>query len=1383
MLRNNSIAVKFFLGFFLTSAIAILLMMLIVYFTVKSNVINTRIDRLEIIHNIKAKQLQHSISNMENPLLRFLKNNYSSYGLDKIINAYNKLPEGIDDNTIALCRQEIAKHYAGEFNNKPVLDILNISSNDAVPVSDSGIIAQCLDFMDKIGMDSFEGINNNIPSIKEYKKLAKYFSNTFSLLLDTQGFENILFVSSDDDIVYATRKSSVLGHNLVSSYWIKGLSNQISKFHSMAHEGGSEYYFIDMHPYMALDGYPVFFIISPIFKDSKYFGSIILVLSAKFLDNILSDSNSWEEEGLGKTGDAYITSLNGIFRSNKRDLVERPNDYLALLKNKKNPAIMYDMVEYFGTVAYYSSILRNPPLDAYEGKSGYEFSKTIDGIDIVTYYSPLSIGNLKWILFVRMELSEIVSEVAPIKILMRNMIIPVLIILLTVTAAFAYFITKPIRQMQKNCMAIAMGETSSIDVQGSYKEINDLVKSFDTMITTLIENEKQTDEVKKALEDSLLNQAVIAQELKEEKDFITRILDAKGFIIFVIDENDKIIRTNNAIQKFFADKELIGLNYEEIIPDEYRRRVVSIVSLLRGGDNQIPHLITEVVIDDKRNFIEWNFSVFISRDFEDGHPMQYITAIGVNVTERYEAEQSSKENAAMFHRIFSNAYDAILIADENNNILLVNKSFESLFDVDYVDLVGKPVITNIISNEYKNVILSDTQEGKSLEIEALRSDKSKFPVDISISKIMYQGKLSILYILRDASLRKKKERELQAALKRARDAERTKSEFLANMSHEIRTPLNGIMGFIDLLKETKLDNTQKEYLKIINSSSDGLFSIINDILDFSKIESGKMQLESIEFNSWNVFEDSAAIYAAKAMDKNILLICLFSIDMPKYLLGDPLRIRQIITNLISNAIKFTDIKGRVILRVTLISKNDEKCKIRISIKDNGIGITKEQQQKIMDAFSQADASTTRQYGGSGLGLAISKSLTQSMHSTLNVYSEYGKGSEFYFTLELPIVYKKDSQMKNDFSNTNIVLLGCEEDCPARELYEEYIRDVKAHVKYTTNIDDIRSDDIKIIGMSYDNNDYDYIKKVVNDFPDKFFIIFSTSSLDNKIYDIGGTNVYPLVPPLSMSKLISILSDILGYNKSQYKKNKKQKNLSFAGNILLVDDNEVNSRLSEILLKNMGLNVDLAENGQSAVDKYKKNKYDLIFMDIYMPVKDGLTATKEIVAYEKENNIHHVPIVALTANVIEDDIEEYISIGMDDFVAKPIVKNKLEAVLNRYLGKEQTSLNDDLAKGVAEYIKSDDYELITAAVNEYCQVSWHYAQTLFHSVTEFNEGSSLYIIDKMIVLSEKYQFASALNVLNKIKQNIEDGMNEHIFALIDELKDVIYKIKHSIRLYK
>ncbi len=1383
MLRNNSIAVKFFLGFFLTSVVAILLMMVIVYLSVKSYVINTRIDRLDIVHNIKVRQMQNAINHLENPILKFLKNNYETYGLDKLINAYNNLPKDISSDTIEACKKELYKQYAGQYNNKPILEYLNITSNDGVPVSNSGITAQCLDFMDKLGMQSFEGISDSVPSIKEYKKLSENFANTFSLFLDSSGFENILFVSSNDDVVYTLKKDTVLGHNLISSYWIKGLSNQISRFHSMTNEGRSDFYFADMQPYMSLDGYPAFFIISPIFKDSKYYGSIVLVLSSLFIDAVLSDDNNWQEEGLGLTGDAYVTTTNGMFRSNRRDLLENPQDFLASLKKIKNPSVVYDMVEHFGTVAYYSSILRNLPSDSYDGNNGYVFSKTADGADIVTYYSPLNIGDLKWILFIRMELNEIINEVAPIKTLMRNMIIPVFIILLTITAVFAYYITRPIRQMQKKCMAIAMGECSTIDLQGSYKEINDLVHAFNNMITTLVENEKHIHKVTKSLEDSLQNQSVISQELQEEKNFTTRMFNAKGLIIFVIDDNDKIIRVNDAIQNFYPDKKLIGIHYEEIVPYEYRHTASSIVSLLRGGDYQVPHLITAIKINDENVYIEWNFSVFTSRDLEGSHIVQFITAIGTNCTERYEAEKSSKENSAMFHRIFSNAYDAILIADENNNILLVNKSFESLFEVDYVDLVGKPVVTNIISSEYKNVILSDTQEGKSLEIDALRSDKSKFPVDISISKMMYHGRLSILYILRDASFRKKKEKELQSALKRAIDAEKTKSEFIANMSHEIRTPLNGIIGFIDLLNETNLDDIQKDYVKIIKSSSDSLFCIINDILDFAKIESGKMQLESIEFNAWNVFEDAVAIYAAKAMDKNILLICLFSIDMPKYFLGDPLRIRQIIINLISNAIKFTNTNGRVIVRVSIVSKNSEKCKIRISIKDNGIGITKEQQKVIMDTFAQADISISRQYGGSGLGLAISQSLIQSMNSSLNVYSEYGIGSEFYWTLELPIVYKKDMQSQIDFSNISIMLLGYNGHNPSIELYEEYIKNIKAQVQYTTNVDDIRMTDTNIIGIVYDKSKYNFIKKVVNEFTDKFFIIFSTTSLDNKIYELGGENVHPLVPPLSMSKLISVLSDILGYNKPYYVKAKKQKNTHFSNNIMLVDDDEVNSRLSEILLKNMGLKVDTAENGQVAVDKYKQNKYDLIFMDIYMPVKDGLTAIKEIVAYEKEMGLNHVPIVALTANIVEDDVEEYTSIGIDDFVAKPIVKSKLEAVLNRYLGKNQKHLKENIIKCVSENIKSDDNAIITATVDEYCHTSWHYAQMLSHAVSEFNESSALYIINQMLMLSEKYQFSSAINVLYKIKQNIEDGINENIFALIDKLKDILYQIKHSVRMFK
>lgn len=1383
ILRNRSVAVKFFLVFFLTSAVAVSLMMTIVYYTVEGHLLDSRVTRLGIIHKIKAKQLQNAISHVQNPLLKFLKNNTEEYGFYKVVDAYNNLPNDVSSATVEACRQELSKYHTQEFNDKLIFEYLKITPNDAVPIGSSGILAQCIDLMGKVDIGYIEGIGDNVPSVKEYMDISEYFSNAFSLLLDEVGLEDVLFVSADDDIVYTPSKSSVLGHNLISSYWIKGLANQVAKFHSMSSDDGNMSFFVDMQPYMALGGYPVFFVMSPVFKDNKYSGCIVLVLSSLFIDAILSDNSNWQSEGLGLTGDAYVTALDGVFRSNRRDLVERTDDYVALLAKSGASPIVCKLVEQFGTVAYYSSILGKPPVSAFDGKSGNGSYKSADGKDIIMYYAPLHLGEFNWVLYIHAESGEIINEIASVRVLILKLLLPIMLLILLITIAFAYFITRPIRQLTKRCIAIAKGEASSIDIQDSYREINDLMKSFDEMVLTLIANQNQTEEVKRTLEDSLLNQAVIAQALKEEKDFVTRILDAKGFYMLVVDSDNKIVRINNAIKILDFAEDIVGKKYSEFIPDKYKSEVASILSIIRSGNDQVPHLITNIENNNKSMYIEWNFSVFSGRDFDDGHIAQFTIVIGVDVTERYEAEKNSKENAAMFHMIFSNAYDAILIADENNHILLVNRSFEKLFNFEYMDLIDKPVLGNVIPNEYRNVILSDTQEGKSIEIEAIRSDLSTFPVDISISRIVYHGKLSMLYILRDSSLRKRKEKELQVSLKQAREAERIKSEFLANVSYEMHTQLNGIMGFVELLKETGLSDVQKEYLKIINSSSGSLFNIVNDVLDYTKIENGKMQLDVIEFNAWSLFEDSVKLFASKAMSKSILLMCMYSVDMPRYFLGDPLRIRQIMSNLISNAVKFTGVGGRVIVRAMLVSRNSETCKIRISIKDSGIGITKEQQKRIMDTFNQPGVVVNHHGGSSGLGLAISKSLAHFMNSSLSVYSELGEGSEFYFTLELPIADKKDIQARVDFSDVTVVLLGNNPDSPIRGFYEEYIKSVKAHVYYTSNIDDIRSEDVKIVGLNYDSGDVNFIIDIVNKFPDKSFIVFSNTSVDEKIYDIDNKNVYQLVAPLNISKLITILSDILGYQKTSFSKSSKQKKVSFSGRVLLVDDNEVNRKLAEIHLKNVGLEVELAENGQEAVDMYKQSVYDLMFMDVYMPIKDGLTATREIIEYEKSMGLRHVPIVALTANVDEHDIEECINSGMDDFVAKPIVKNKIEAILLRYLDKEQAVFSKTLIKNVAESINSDDFELISATVDEYYQIAWRYVQNLFYAVGEYNERTSLYLIGKIYGLSEKYRLSFVANVLDKIKQNIESGMNEDIFILIDELKDTIHKIRYSVRMFK
>lgn len=1383
MLQKNSIAGKFFISFLLVSTLVVSAIILAVYFSIKTNIINEKTAQLEIIHNIKYKQLQNAIQNIQNPLLSFIRDNYQLYGFDILENEYRKLPDYFSDQESRVCSEELLQYFTSHYNNEPVISYMHINSSDGIPVNKSGILAQCIHLPYNAGISRIEGVNLNKSNLKIYKELYNKTTNALKSLINIDGFQSVLFISDNDEIFYSSDKSSVLGHNGVTSHWIKGLSQSLSKFHNMKQLDNQEYFFIDMQPYTAIEGYPVFYIAAPIFENNKYRGSIVLVLTSKFLDNILSNSYDYESEGLGKTGDVFLTSNTGTYRSNKRQLIEDPDNYIITLKVLYKDNTAYDMLEKFQTTEYYSSLFEPMPFKTYKDSKGYIFSKTYNSKEVAAYYAPVYIGSLKWIMFVSMEMHEITSGLNGLNILLVKIIIPLFIILIFTAAIFSYVITKPVRQLNDVCAAFADGNTDYEQIKAPYREVSSLINSFSKISSNLEESNNKLEVLKKELEESVLSQSITARELKEERNFISKVLDARGFIILIIDEQDRIVRYNQVMPRLFPNSQIIGEKYDVFLPEEYKKRVAYILSLVRMGSDNIPHFISSAMVDGKKVYVEWNFSTFTGRELEDGSKEVFITAIGMNITERYEALETSKENDAMFHKIFSNAYDALVIADEDNNILLVNKSFEILFDIDYVDLIGKPVIPNIFSQEYANVISSDSKDGKSIEIDALRADKSPFPVDLSISKIIYKGKTSILYILRDASLKRQRERELQAALNRAREAERTKSEFLANMSHEIRTPLNGIIGFIDLLKDTQLDNAQREYIKIISNSSDSLFNIINDILDFSKIESGKMNLEQIEFNIWNVFEDSVAIYAANAMDKNIILLCLFSTDIPKYLIGDPLRIKQIITNLISNAIKFTDNNGRVIFRVNLLFYDKDTCKMRISVKDNGIGISKEQQKVIMEPFSQGDSSTTRKYGGSGLGLAISKSLTSSMGSTLNVFSESGNGSEFYFTLELKVASKKEKRSKVDFGDTSILLLGCDENCPAKELYEEYIRNVKANVRYTTNVEDLNNEDVKVVGISYDNNDIDFIKDIVSKHEDKSFIIFSLTPSDNQIFDIGGRNVFPLMPPFTVTKLIDILSEILGINKASLLSSKKEKSAVFKGNVLLVDDNEVNLKLSEILLKNLGLTVVTSDNGFDALEKYKQNNFDIVFMDIYMPEMDGLATAEAMIMYEREVNKTHTPIVALTANVMEEDIESYISIGMDDFVAKPIVKSKLEAILNRYLSQDVSALNDELTLGVAEYLKTDNEEKIYNAINEYCHNCWHYAQSLFHAVTEFNEGSSLYIVDKMIMLSENYKFNDSIAILNKIRQNIENGMNDNIFSFIDELKDIIYKIKRSIRYFK
>lgn len=392
--------------------------------------------------------------------------------------------------------------------------------------------------------------------------------------------------------------------------------------------------------------------------------------------------------------------------------------------------------------------------------------------------------------------------------------------------------------------------------------------------------------------------------------------------------------------------------------------------------------------------------------------------------------------------------------------------------------------------------------------------------------------------------RKRVEKELQKAKEIAETASKTKSDFLANMSHEIRTPMNGILGTLQLLQDSKLTESQLEYVSIAYNSGESLLALLNDILDFSKIEAGKMDLEFIPFSLAKLVKELTILLKSKAEERGVSLISDISEDVSTVIKGDPVRIRQILTNLLTNAIKFTD-NGEVKIKISVLDKNDMSVRLRIEVIDTGIGIPEEAQRKLFNSFTQADGSTTRKYGGTGLGLAIVRQLVTMMHGRLGVDSEVGKGSCFWVEI-------------------------------AFEILEGVELDDKA---------------------------------------------------DTKI--------------------------------------EAEKNIT--GKVLLVEDNPVNQAVAKKMLEKIGVEYEIANNGQEAVERLdEEHDFNVVLMDCQMPVLDGYAATAEIRNRENQNNLKRMPVIAMTANAMEGDKEKCINAGMDDYVAKPVKMTELKEVLQRWL---------------------------------------------------------------------------------------------------------------------